>query len=73
MLAEIIEKANIQNPWFTPDNIRLSIDGLTHYLDENKFNKWLSKYDISDALPKNIGVIMAGNIPLVGIHDLYVC
>lgn len=72
VLTGIIEKANNQNPWFTPDNIRLSINGLTQYLEEEKFNTWLSRYDISGAQPKNIGVVMAGNIPLVGIHD-FIC
>jgi len=72
VLAEIIEKANAKNPWFTQDNIRLSIDGLTQYLEEKKFNAWLSGYTILTTQPKNIGVVMAGNIPLVGIHD-FIC
>jgi hypothetical protein len=61
------------NSWFKSADTQLAIDGLISYLEPNSFAEWLSKYDISDSLePKKIGVIMAGNIPLVGIHD-FVC
>ncbi|MFT5916337.1 MAG: hypothetical protein ACJAWV_002528 [Flammeovirgaceae bacterium] len=58
------------NSWFKPADTQLAIDGLISYLEPSSFAKWLSNYDISDSLePKKIGIIMAGNIPLVGVHD----
>ena len=32
--------------------------------------KWLSKYDFAHENIKKIGIIMPGNIPMVGFHDL---
>lgn len=70
ILNEVIERASYKNPWFTCDNVRLSFNGLVQYLDENKFNAWLDKYDFSQISSKNVGIVMAGNIPMVGIHDM---
>jgi hypothetical protein len=40
-------------------------------LSPNRLQEWLSRYAISEnKQQKSIGVIMAGNIPLVGFHDL---
>lgn len=69
-LASIIEKANTQNPWFTESFIRHAFAGLVHLLNENKLAQWLSHYDIKNTASKKVGVVMAGNIPMVGIHDL---
>lgn len=68
-LQSIIRNAETKNPWFTQEHIQLAFEGLTHYLDENKLNTWLNRYDLSEIQAKNVGVVMAGNIPLVGIHD----
>ncbi|MCK5467478.1 MAG: acyl-CoA reductase [Cyclobacteriaceae bacterium] len=70
ILNEVITRASYKNPWFTYDNVRLSFDGLVHYLEENKIGTWLTKYDLSQVSSKNVGVVMAGNIPMVGIHDM---
>ena len=69
-LDDVIENASYQNPWFTPDYVRMSFDGLINYLDEKKFMSWLNNYDYSNISTKKVGIVMAGNIPMVGIHDL---
>ena len=72
-LNNVIENAHIHNPWFTPANVRNSINAIAEqWLNRPTIEGWLSRYPI-DKLnthsPKTIGVIMAGNIPLVGFHD----
>ncbi len=67
LLFELVE---YQNPWFTRENIQLAFDSLLNYLDEEKMNQWLAGYDFSAIQPKTVGVVMAGNIPMVGIHDM---
>jgi len=57
------------NPWFTEDNVRLAFEGLVSYLDKKNLKKWVSNYSFDDVKSKNIGIVMAGNIPLVGFHD----
>lgn len=71
-LSENIEKANLANPWFTIPNIELSINSIkVNFLDYNKLTEWANKYQISEEnSDRKIGIICAGNIPLVGFHDL---
>jgi len=68
-----IRNAEIHNPWFTGEFVRYSLHSLSMALQEDKITKWLSLYPEMDLLnpqPKNIGLVMAGNIPLVGFHYL---
>jgi hypothetical protein len=67
---EIINQAYEQNPWFIPDFILQALGGISYLLDEDKLIKWTSNYDFNPDSKKNIGIIMAGNIPLVGFHDM---
>ncbi|HYW95146.1 MAG TPA: hypothetical protein VE870_06140 [Bacteroidales bacterium] len=60
------------NPWFTPENIRFSLGSFADALQKDKLGKWISHYPALASAPAqrlNIGVIMAGNIPMVGFHD----
>ena len=70
VFQKVVSQASTQNPWFTKRNIELSFEGLLSYLDEIKFNSWINRYEIQKKTPQNIGLVMAGNIPMVGIHDL---
>ena len=66
-------KAEQKNPWFTQDFINRSISAITEdFLSQNRLEDWLAKYDLpsEEHLPKKIGIVMAGNIPMVGFHDL---
>ncbi|MBC7827963.1 MAG: acyl-CoA reductase [Chitinophagaceae bacterium] len=67
-----LEKAHRENGWFTPEFIKLAFHNIsTGFLQRNKLQEWIDQYDFSEetATPKNVGIIMAGNIPLVGFHD----
>ncbi len=58
------------NTWFTTENVRKSLFGISNFLNENKLKKWLQNYKIQENNPpKRVGVVLAGNIPLVGFHD----
>lgn len=62
--------AEIKNSWFTEDNVRNSLENCITFLDENELNKWVSKYNFTSEKLKKVGLILAGNIPLVGFHDI---
>jgi hypothetical protein len=66
----VFVRAYQQNPWFTPLNISSSVKAWSETLTEPKLNQWLSAYSIEDKAPKTVAIIMAGNIPMVGLHDL---
>ena len=65
------QKAAIHNGWFTIDFIDLAIKNITgQFLAADKLTAWAAHYQLDDvAAPKNVGIVMAGNIPLVGFHD----
>jgi hypothetical protein len=71
LLDEIIENDRIYNPWFTKDNILQAIQALGNSLQKNKLEQWIGNYPglINQSKQKKVGVITAGNIPLVGFHD----
>jgi hypothetical protein len=65
------EEAFHHNNWFTPENCRLVVGSWAKQLTQNHIEQWLSNYEISqNPESKEIAIIMAGNIPLVGFHDL---
>jgi len=72
ILENAIKEAGILNPWFTRKNILTALSGIVNILNTNKLETWLKEWDsesLSPAIPLKVGVIMAGNLPLVGFHD----
>ena len=65
----LIELSQSHNGWFTPEQVYFSIQSWGNALTETNLNQWLSTYDFSKIVPKKIGLILVGNIPLVGFHD----
>ena len=65
----VVERMVHHNGWFTPENVAFSIQQWSTLLSEEELNNWLAPYTLSETSPKKIGIIMAGNIPLVGFHD----
>lgn len=66
---DLIALSQSHNGWFTPEQVHFSITSWAEALTEENLNQWLSNYDFSTVQPKTIGLILAGNIPLVGFHD----
>jgi len=66
------EKAVWENAWFIPEFTELATTNIcTEFLDRGRLAKWVESYTIPDAQlnSKTVGVVMAGNIPMVGFHD----
>jgi len=62
-----------QNSWFLPDFIEKSISQIARqFLTKEALMEWTAAYpQIADKMThKKVGIVMAGNIPLVGFHDL---
>jgi hypothetical protein len=69
---EAKQKANLQNAWFTPEFIDLASNNIAQaFLQKDKLTAWVQQYAIpaENKAPQHIGIVMAGNIPLVGFHD----
>lgn len=72
--AEWVEtklRAERENPWFTQEFIDHSAGRIAKsFLDKDLLKSWASHYHLDDnIIPQNNGIVMAGNIPLVGFHD----
>lgn len=69
--GDLFRRAYNQNNWFDERSVAQACKGLSVLLEESNLKKWLSNYTLTDPeSPKTIGLLMAGNIPGVGFHDL---
>lgn len=67
----MIQQVYFSNKWFVEENTKVALHAITLMLDSENLEKWVQLYPLNDEnSPKRVAVIMAGNIPLVGFHDL---
>lgn len=68
-----INEAHLYNNWFTPENLHFALQQWSEALSRDNLQKWIGQYPegyFERKAPKTVAIIMAGNIPLVGFHDL---
>ncbi|MGD1842148.1 MAG: acyl-CoA reductase [Thermonemataceae bacterium] len=69
--AALYQQVYQHNTWFTPESIEQALEGSIRYLQPAQLEAWLSRYTLPEVkTPQKVGVVMAGNIPAVGFHDL---
>lgn len=66
---DLIKLSQSHNGWYTPEQVFFAVNSWAEALTKENLDQWLSSYDLKDIEPKNVGLILAGNIPLVGFHD----
>ncbi len=72
-VAEAADQARAENPWFTPEHIAAAVDAWARLLEPASLEAWLEPWRerlLRKRDPVTVGVVMAGNIPMVGFHDL---
>jgi hypothetical protein len=70
------DKASAQNPWFLPEFVDLAVSNIAdQFLQPASLDEMIRRYQVpqENASPKKVGIVMAGNLPLVGFHDLLCC
>ncbi|MGB3585974.1 MAG: acyl-CoA reductase [Tunicatimonas sp.] len=67
---ELVQRARSNNAWFTEESVLFAKEGVQYYLREEKLIRWVGHLATQPSSVKKIGVVMAGNIPWVGFHDL---
>lgn len=76
LYQNVISKARANNPWFEENNIRQQLLNFLPWLDTTQLQHALMPYHLEQIVDDNnknqqtIGVICAGNIPMVGFHDI---
>lgn len=72
-LDTVLRKAQNKNQWFIEKNSLKSLNSIVYFLEKKNLMEWIRKYPDffkSDQPVRKVGVIMAGNIPAVGFHDV---
>ncbi len=77
-LEALVENAHYQNAWFIPSFIHKSLSAIaSNYCDKDLLENFVQQYFTTEPSHNTtVGIVMAGNIPLVGFHDLlcaYLC
>ncbi|MHC5353565.1 acyl-CoA reductase [Myroides sp. LJL115] len=67
---ELINTAVHHNGWFTKEQVLICVESWASALTQENMDLWCSAYDFSKEPLKKVGLILAGNIPLVGFHDV---
>jgi hypothetical protein len=72
IFEKLIVQVRIHNPWFTENNVRLALKGISLGLEKHNLTTWIKPYSeglTGTGAKKRVLVIMAGNIPMVGFQD----
>jgi hypothetical protein len=69
-ITNLLELTYRHNSWFTPENSLFALRHWANLLEETTIESWLQKYKPFSETDQSVGIVMAGNIPLVGFHDL---
>ncbi len=68
---ELLWRAENNNSWFSENSVESALEGVVFMLSPDKLATWLDEYDLQKIKhPKSVGLMLAGNIPAVGFHDL---
>jgi len=69
-LNKLLNDSYQYNSWFTENNLKLSLKNWSAELNKKNIENWLENYKIELKSSKTVAIIMAGNVPIVGFHDL---
>lgn len=69
--SAVISRTSFHNPWFTVENQERALASVVNnFLQPDILMPWVASYELPEPTqPKRLGLVMAGNIPLVGFHD----
>jgi len=68
----LLRTAEAENRWFTPHFSKTAMLACGNMLQEEKLDEWMSRYAAINQKrsPKRVGLVLAGNLPMVGWHDV---
>lgn len=67
---EILGEALAANPWFSESDIHRAMAGIRRWIQPEILVEFLNRYEKTDQSTMDVGVIAAGNLPLVCMHDI---
>lgn len=67
----LFQEAQNQNAWFTNQSLNQALEGIKILLEKEALELWVSRYSLVEpSHPSQVGLMLAGNIPGVGFHDI---
>ncbi|MBD1394991.1 acyl-CoA reductase [Mucilaginibacter glaciei] len=69
-LMNLIASERQYNAWFTPESVLRAVIATGKMLNPTDLEQWLNRYNLKNGESKKVGLVLAGNIPLVGFHDV---
>jgi len=69
VFQDVLLKSKTENQWFTLENQKFALKNWADLLNEENITNWLKNYEVAKN-PKRVGLVLAGNIPMVGFHDV---
>ncbi|SEH96658.1 Acyl-CoA reductase (LuxC) [Paenimyroides aquimaris] len=69
-MERLMDQLHESNSWFKRPQLEFAFKSWSNALTQENLDKWLAPYDLSNEKLKTIGLILAGNIPMVGFHDV---
>ena len=67
---ELIHRLDQNNGWFTIEQVLHANENWSNALTNENLNTWLANYSFEEESLKTVALILAGNIPYVGFHDV---
>lgn len=67
--SPFFDSVAVQNPWYTKENVRKQLGAIGSNLTEDKLSAWTASLPDEES-NKTVALVLAGNIPLVGFHDI---
>src|SRR5688572_5149994 len=67
-LTHVIAHAHVRNNWFIPEFVETALRNIGDYLNDESLEKFTA--GVNEVKPKTVAVICAGNVPMVGFHDV---
>lgn len=70
---DLIVQEHYHNGWFTESQVRMALGAIAYSLSRDRLEHWMNRYPglpVQSESSATVGVIMAGNIPAVGFHDM---
>ncbi len=68
-ISALLTIVAVKNPWYTPENVRRQFQAIAQNLTATKLNEWTTNVTDEES-DKTVALVLAGNIPLVGFHDI---
>ncbi|MHA3787820.1 acyl-CoA reductase [Flavobacterium hauense] len=68
-MLNLVQVSRSHNGWYTEEQVFFSLESWAEALTTENLDNWLSNYELDNIEPKTVGLVLAGNIPLVGFHD----